>query len=107
MESTVRTALAGAQYRYVDPAQVDILAAIQNFRDLHISTEHFEFPNGTRRNAVCLRGTIPVSFKGAVYNIPLGWFCFVCLYACLCLLLLYCCMQLRFDTSCVTYDCYD
>lgn len=58
--------------KYVDSAKSDILGALAEFKDLIPDIESFVFPDGTRKTAFRLRGTIPVFYKGVRYNIPIS-----------------------------------
>ncbi|VDP11538.1 unnamed protein product [Heligmosomoides polygyrus] len=58
--------------KYVDSAKSDILGALAEFKDLLPDTESYTFPDGKRRTAFRLHGTIPVFYKGARYNIPIS-----------------------------------
>ncbi|PAV56839.1 hypothetical protein WR25_09657 [Diploscapter pachys] len=71
---TVLQHLKTAGAKYADSAKEDILAALQQFKDLAPSTENFLFPDGKRKMSFRLSGTIPVPYKGNTYNIP------VCVY---------------------------
>ncbi|CAJ0933291.1 unnamed protein product, partial [Mesorhabditis belari] len=58
--------------KYIDSAKKDIMGALGEFRDLAPEMENFMFPDGKRRQALKLKGTIPVHYKGSVYNIPVS-----------------------------------
>lgn len=58
--------------KYVDSAKSDILGAIAEFSDLLPDTEIYTFPDGKRKTAFRLHGTIPVFYKGNRYNIPIS-----------------------------------
>ncbi|EFP01350.1 CRE-TSG-101 protein, partial [Caenorhabditis remanei] len=66
----VQQCLQRAGGKYVDSAKKDIVGALSQFKDLAPGTDTFMFPDGKRRTAFRLKGTIPVYYKGACYNIP-------------------------------------
>uniref|UniRef100_A0A1I7XRG8 UEV domain-containing protein n=1 Tax=Heterorhabditis bacteriophora TaxID=37862 RepID=A0A1I7XRG8_HETBA len=69
----VQQCLEKASIKYVDSAKADIMGALREFKDLSPDTEHFMFPDGKRRHAFKLRGTIPVFYKmSTCYNIPIS-----------------------------------
>lgn len=60
------------KYKHPDYAARDVLNVIQRYRSLTYRVEVFVFNNGARKDLLNLEGTIPVSYKGAVYNIPVS-----------------------------------
>ncbi|ELU15363.1 hypothetical protein CAPTEDRAFT_155778 [Capitella teleta] len=68
-EAYLRTALA--KYEYADITKRDILNALRSYTDLRPMKDTFIFNDGKRQELLCLTGTIPVSFKGSTYNIPI------------------------------------
>ncbi|EGT53632.1 hypothetical protein CAEBREN_03676 [Caenorhabditis brenneri] len=66
----VQQSLSRASAKYADSAKKDVLGALAQFKDLSPGTDTFLFPDGKRRTAFRLKGTIPVYYKGACYNIP-------------------------------------
>jgi len=44
------------------------------YRNLSPQHEFYHFPNGVSQELVALSGTIPVTYKGTVYNIPVAIF---------------------------------
>lgn len=66
----VQQCLQRAGGKYADSAKKDIIGALSQFKDLSPGTDTFMFPDGKRRTAFRLKGTIPVYYKGACYNIP-------------------------------------
>ncbi|KAK6025097.1 Ras family protein [Ostertagia ostertagi] len=68
----VQQCLEKASAKYVDSAKSDILGALAEFKDLLPDNESYTFPDGKRRTAFRLHGTIPVFYKGARYNIPIS-----------------------------------
>lgn len=67
-EAYLRNALT--RYQYADIAKRDILNAFQSFKDLRPNLDTFVFNDGSRKELLSLEGTIPVSYKGNTYNIP-------------------------------------
>ena len=81
-ESTVQSLLTRANYRNAASAKRDILNALTHYRGLVPKLEKFIFNDGRARDLICLRGTIPVTYRNASYNIPVGFwilviFCFL------------------------------
>ncbi|CAN8023464.1 unnamed protein product [Ixodes persulcatus] len=58
------------KYHYPDQAKKDVSNALQHYRNLSPMSSQFVFNDGTKKELFCLDGTIPVSYKGNVYNIP-------------------------------------
>ncbi|CAJ0570864.1 unnamed protein product, partial [Mesorhabditis spiculigera] len=48
------------------------MSALREFKDLLPELENFMYPDGKRRQAFRLKGTIPVPYKGVSYNIPVS-----------------------------------
>lgn len=71
-QTDVARLLATAKYRYQDQAKRDIVNAITHYRNLTPIVEMYVFPDGNQKELLCLNGTIPVSYRGAVYNIPVS-----------------------------------
>nr|XP_034334216.1 tumor susceptibility gene 101 protein-like isoform X2 [Crassostrea gigas] len=61
-----------SKYKYADIARRDVTNAISQFKDLLPSLDSFLFNDGNRKELLILQGTIPVTFKGSIYNIPIG-----------------------------------
>ncbi|MFH4981822.1 hypothetical protein AB6A40_008531 [Gnathostoma spinigerum] len=89
MTARVTAVLNQTKAKYVDTAQKDILLALQQFPELVPDSEYFVLPDGTRRLAFRLKGTVPVLYCGNTYNIPVALYlsdthpyyaptCFVC-----------------------------
>ena len=60
------------KYQQVDAARKDILNAMVHYKDLRPKAEQFTYNDGSRKNLINLNGTIPVSFRGTTYNIPVA-----------------------------------
>ncbi|XP_062596651.1 tumor susceptibility gene 101 protein-like isoform X1 [Saccostrea cucullata] len=59
------------KYKHADIAKTDVTNAMCHFKDLCPSYDCFTFNDGTRKDLLNLDGTIPVQYKGRVYNIPI------------------------------------
>jgi len=57
---------------FLDAARTDIKDALSKFPDLSPKAQMHVFPDRTRRNALTLAGTIPISYRGARYHIPIA-----------------------------------
>lgn len=57
-------------YKRPDYVAREVKNVIERYRSLAFHLEVFVFNNGARKDLLNLDGTIPVSYKGAVYNIP-------------------------------------
>lgn len=69
-EQVLKQALS--KYKYADIARRDVTNAITQFKDLRPSHDSFIFNDGNRKELLNLDGTIPVTYKGSIYNIPIG-----------------------------------
>ncbi|KAL8619058.1 hypothetical protein ACOMHN_020756 [Nucella lapillus] len=58
-------------YKNPDVAKRDVSQTLQLYRDLRPSVEPFVFNDGSTQRLVQLDGTIPVPYKGNLYNIPI------------------------------------
>ncbi|VDL75754.1 unnamed protein product [Nippostrongylus brasiliensis] len=68
----VQQCLEKSNAKYMDSAKSDVLGALAEFKDLLPDTENYTFPDGKKRTAFRLHGTIPVFYKGNSYNIPIS-----------------------------------
>uniref|UniRef100_A0A0B7A2X0 UEV domain-containing protein n=1 Tax=Arion vulgaris TaxID=1028688 RepID=A0A0B7A2X0_9EUPU len=59
------------KYKHPNETKLDIINTVTQYRDLRPSFDPFVFNDGTHRQLVQLDGTIPVNYKGNVYNIPI------------------------------------
>ncbi|VVC92761.1 tumor susceptibility gene 101 protein [Leptidea sinapis] len=57
-------------YKHKDYTCKEVAGLIQVYRGLNYRLEGFVFNNGTRKELLNLEGTIPVNYKGTMYNIP-------------------------------------
>lgn len=60
-----------SRYRNKDLTKSALLSTVRAFPDLRVKYDTFVFSDNTRKDLLSLDGTIPVSFKGATYNIPI------------------------------------
>lgn len=60
-----------SKYKYADIAKRDVLNVFGQFKDLRPSLDGYIFNDGVRKDLLNLDGTIPVNYKGNVYNIPI------------------------------------
>ena len=58
-------------YTQPDVTKKDILDAMAQYTDLRPKADGFTFSDGSLQRLVYLAGTIPVIFKGNIYNIPI------------------------------------
>lgn len=63
-----------AKYKHPEHAKKDIANATKFCRTLIPRLERYTFPTGISKELICLDGTIPVTFRDASYNIPIGIF---------------------------------
>lgn len=69
-ERILNDLLAKCSYKYKDSTKRDIIAALSYFKDLSPKVDRYVYPTGIVKELICLLGTIPVTFRQAVYNIP-------------------------------------
>lgn len=69
-EAYVRTSVQ----RYLDPDKTtrDVCGIFSSFNDLRPKLEPYVFNDGSRKELLCLEGTVPVMYKGNQYNIPIA-----------------------------------
>ena len=70
IDKVVTDLISQLQYKYKDISKRDITAALSYFKELSPKPERYVYPNGQVKELITLTGTIPVSFKGSRYNIP-------------------------------------
>uniref|UniRef100_A0A3B3ZSC0 Uncharacterized protein n=1 Tax=Periophthalmus magnuspinnatus TaxID=409849 RepID=A0A3B3ZSC0_9GOBI len=58
------------QYKYRDLTVREITNVISNYKDLKPVMDAYVFNDGSSRDLMSLTGTVPVSYRGNVYNIP-------------------------------------
>ncbi|XP_063403448.1 tumor susceptibility gene 101 protein-like [Mytilus trossulus] len=63
-----------SKYKDADLAKKDILAVFSQYKDLRPSHGPFIFNDGSRKDLVNLDGTIPINYRGNIFNIPIGIF---------------------------------
>ncbi|KAL4622688.1 tumor susceptibility gene 101 protein [Arapaima gigas] len=59
------------QYKYRDLTVREIVNVISQYKDLKPVMDAYVFNDGSSRDLMSLTGTVPVSYKGNVYNIPI------------------------------------
>eukprot|EP00794_Sanderia_malayensis_P012934 gene12934-14264_t len=70
-ESWMKDKMNKRKYKHRDAAIPDALNALRQFTDLKPELDRLVAPDGKQNELVCFRGTIPVRYKGFVYNIPI------------------------------------
>lgn len=70
----VTNLLKHASYKHPEHTKQDILNTCKFFKSLAPKLERYTFPDGLSKELICLDGTIPVTFREASYNIPIGIF---------------------------------
>ncbi|KAI7809611.1 hypothetical protein IRJ41_012670 [Triplophysa rosa] len=58
--------------KYCDPNEVldDIKGVSTDYPDLHLYVDYYFYPNNDKKKLVYLGGTVPVTYEGNKYNIP-------------------------------------
>ncbi|GAA6093675.1 tumor susceptibility gene 101 protein, partial [Tachysurus ichikawai] len=69
-EITLRKTLS-KNYKYRDLTIREITNVMNQYKDLKPVFDNYVFNDGSNRELLSLTGTVPVSFKGNVYNIPI------------------------------------
>lgn len=69
-DKQINDLLNKCQYKYKDQTRRDISNAIGYFKELYPIPEKYNYPDGTIKELITLKGTIPVSYKDVRYNIP-------------------------------------
>ncbi|XP_036391180.1 tumor susceptibility gene 101 protein-like isoform X1 [Megalops cyprinoides] len=59
------------QYKYRDLTVREIINVICHYKDLKPVMDAYVFNDGSSRDLMSLAGTVPVSYRGNVYNIPI------------------------------------
>ncbi|XP_026123749.1 tumor susceptibility gene 101 protein-like [Carassius auratus] len=73
-ESNLRKMLSKI-YKYRDLTLRDITNVTSHYKDLKPVMDNYVFNDGSTKELLSLTGTVPVSFRGNVYNIPIClWF---------------------------------
>ncbi|XP_035251571.1 tumor susceptibility gene 101 protein-like isoform X2 [Anguilla anguilla] len=69
---TVKTLkkMLSAKYKHVSLAAHDIITVVSMYKDLKPVMDTYVFNDGSFRDLMSLRGTVPVNYRGNVYNIP-------------------------------------
>lgn len=69
--SYIATTLQNNQYKEIAKTKKDVAEALRNWKGLQPVADRFVFNNGTQKTLLSLTGTIPIRYKGNVYNIPI------------------------------------
>lgn len=69
-ETYIRQCLS--KYRNSDVTRKDVMSVLQIYKGLQHKMEHYVFNDGSRKELINLHGTIPVTYKGNVYHIPIS-----------------------------------
>ncbi|KAK2582025.1 hypothetical protein KPH14_002731 [Odynerus spinipes] len=69
-EGKIKQALS--KYQNPDVTKSQILNVLSMYIGLQYEIESFVFADGTRKELINLQGTIPVTYKGVCYNIPIS-----------------------------------
>ncbi|XP_061101352.1 tumor susceptibility gene 101 protein-like [Conger conger] len=68
-ESALKKMLS-KQYKYRDLTVREIINVISQYKDLKPVMDAYVFNDGSSRDLMSLTGTVPVSYRGNIYNIP-------------------------------------
>ncbi|KAK3696962.1 hypothetical protein RRG08_023153 [Elysia crispata] len=71
-EIALKNFLSSSKYKYQNEAKFDIMKTLAQYKDLRPSLDPFVFNDGSQKKLVQLEGTIPVTYKGNLYNIPIS-----------------------------------
>eukprot|EP00095_Tigriopus_kingsejongensis_P006679 snap_masked-scaffold25_size650667-processed-gene-0.0 protein:Tk06679 transcript:snap_masked-scaffold25_size650667-processed-gene-0.0-mRNA-1 annotation:"serine threonine-protein kinase rio3" len=69
----VRSMLDGLGYRNKERTHQDIVTTVTHYRGLIPRVEKFMFNDGIEKSLICLKGTIPVTYRDSQYNIPVSF----------------------------------
>lgn len=69
-DTKMRQALS--KYQNPDVTRSQVLNVLLVYKSLNYKIEPFVFADGTQKNLFNLQGTIPVTFRGVCYNIPIS-----------------------------------
>ncbi|XP_030755968.1 tumor susceptibility gene 101 protein [Sitophilus oryzae] len=61
-----------SKYKNPDAVIRDITTVVRNYQGLQPQQDNYTFLDGTTRELVNLTGTIPINYRGVVYNIPVS-----------------------------------
>ncbi|XP_015602524.1 tumor susceptibility gene 101 protein isoform X2 [Cephus cinctus] len=70
-EAKLRQSLTDMRYQNPEITRKDISSVLRVYGGLMHKEERFVFNNGSCKELINLQGTIPVSYKGSTYNIPI------------------------------------
>ncbi|CAH1250397.1 TSG101 [Branchiostoma lanceolatum] len=71
LPAEIERILTDKVYRNRQITQLDVRNAVTNFKDLKVHVDVFSTPGASKRELLCLKGTVPVIYKEGTYNIPL------------------------------------
>ncbi len=69
-EKLISKGLSKARYRHPEVCRRDLVSVLHSFRGLAPDFDRFVFDDGDEKNLVNVNGTIPVTYRGNTYNIP-------------------------------------
>ncbi|KJE95865.1 hypothetical protein CAOG_06268 [Capsaspora owczarzaki ATCC 30864] len=65
-----------SHYIFAGETERDVQRLLASQRNLRPSMERYTFMDGHEETMMCLKGTLPISYRGASYNIPVEiWLC--------------------------------
>eukprot|EP00128_Syssomonas_multiformis_P010948 Colp12_sorted_trinity150504_noHs@21720 len=71
MEEWLRNVLRGNGYRNDERTHYDVCILLTQFPNLRPKVEVYTWEDGRTSQMLCLAGTVPITYKGARYNIPI------------------------------------
>ncbi|KAI1304614.1 Tumor susceptibility -like protein [Halotydeus destructor] len=74
MAPNISQLLSQARYRYQDQAKRDLSSAVSFYRNLEPKLDIYVYPDGASKELLALQGTIPVTYRGSTYNIPISMY---------------------------------
>ncbi|KAF8311247.1 UEV-domain-containing protein [Clavulina sp. PMI_390] len=60
------------RYRGKDRVYADVDAALASYRSLKPKTDAYTYDDGRMQSLLCIHGLLPITFRGASYNIPIA-----------------------------------
>ncbi|KAK0175821.1 hypothetical protein PV328_000023 [Microctonus aethiopoides] len=60
-----------SKYHNPDVTKRDVISVLKEYKGLQYASDRFVFNDGTCQDLFNLQGTIPVNYKGTIYNIPI------------------------------------
>ena len=71
MDKQIVDLLVACKYKHKDMTRRDINKALNHFNHLFLAKEKYYYANGSSRELASLKGTLPVTYKNTLYNIPI------------------------------------